>query len=50
MLSVKLFLVNAVIDNLLNWVCVEEVPMFIDVYLEMLDHLIHLRRSLRAAR
>ncbi len=48
MLSVKLFFINAAIENLVNWVCVEETPAFVDVYLTMLDHLMQLRRTLRA--
>lgn len=48
MLSVKLFFINAVIENLVNLVCVEETPVFVDVYLNMLDHLMHARRALRA--
>ena len=42
MLSVKLFVVNALIENLVD------LPLYADVYLDMLEHLTHLRRALLA--
>ncbi len=48
MLSVKLFFLDAAIENLVNLLGVELTPEFVDVYMGMLDRLMHARRALRA--
>ena len=48
MLSVKLFFIDALIENLVNLLCIESVPEFFDVYMDMLERLMHARRALRA--
>lgn len=48
MKSVKLFFIDAVIENLVNLLGVEFTPTFIDVYMDMLERLMHARRALRA--
>lgn len=48
MLSVKLFVVNALIENLVDLLTYADHPLYADVYLDMLEHLTHLRRALLA--
>lgn len=48
MLSVKLLVLDALIDNLTNLLCQEEVPVFFDTYLDMLEHFMHARSTLHA--
>ena len=48
MLSVKLFVVNALIEYLVDLLTYADHPLYADVYLDMLEHLTHLRRALLA--
>lgn len=47
MLSVKLLFLDAIIENLTVLLCQEDVPVFFDSYLSLLDRLIHARNALR---
>ena len=47
MLSVKLLFLDAIIENLTVLLCREDVPVFFDSYLSLLDRLIHARNALR---
>ena len=46
--SVKLLVLDALIENLTALLCREEVPVFFDTYLDMLEHFMHARSALRA--
>lgn len=46
MLSVKLLVLNLFIENLVQLLCHEETPAFFELYMELLDRLLHTRRSL----
>lgn len=50
MLPVKLFILDALIENLVNVLAYTENTVFADVYLDMLERLLHTRRALRSAR
>ena len=47
MLSVKLLVLDALIENLIVLLCREDVPVFFDCYLSLLGRLIHARNALR---
>ncbi len=46
MLSVKLLVLNLFIENLVQLLCHEETPAFFELYMELLDGLLHARRAL----
>lgn len=46
MLSVKLLVLDALLENLTALLCRESVPAFFDVYFDLFERLMHTRRTL----
>lgn len=48
MLSVKLLVLDTLIENMVQMLCRSDAPAFFDVYMDILDHLLEARRALSA--
>ncbi len=48
MLSVKLLVLDTLIENMVHLLCWNDSPAFFDVYMDFLDHLVKTRRVLSA--